>query len=251
MFNRGDHRECAEIYTAACQAIAESGSDQLPQSVITSLKAALSRAKQIDDAAAQAWALRQGMDSALGDLQEAAPARSSMSEDKERVSSTLFTFDKPAAARQWQTTNDGVMGGRSDGRFKINEGNNLEFFGTLSLENNGGFASVRSRGKNLGLQKGDSIVVRVRGDGREYNLNLYTPRRGAAYSYRANFQTRKDEWIEVRIPLDDFVATSFGRVIRNQELDPSQVNGLGILLGDKKPGPFKLEIDWIKVDTTR
>ena len=155
---------------------------------------------------------------------------------KERL---LFAFDKPAAAGQWQTTNDGVMGGRSDGRFKINEDKNLEFFGTLSLENNGGFASVRSRGNNLGLQKADSIVVRVRGDGREYSLNLYTPRRGAAYSYRAEFQTIKDEWIEARIPLDKFVATSFGRTIRNQELDPSQVNGLGVLLGDKKPGPFQ------------
>ncbi len=71
-----------------------------------------------------------------------------------------------------------------------------------------------------------------------------------ASSYRANFKTRKDEWIEVRIPLDKFVATSFGRVIRNQELDPSEVNGLGVLLGDKKPGRFQLEIEWIKVVKT-
>ena len=247
VFNRGDHRECAEIYTAACQAITESGSDQLPQSVMTALKTALSRAKQMHDASSQAWALRHGMDSALGDLREASPANTSTAEDKERL---LFTFDKPGAAGQWQTTNDGVMGGRSDGRFKINEDNNMEFFGTLSLENNGGFASVRSRGSNLGLQKGDSIVARVRGDGREYSLNLYTPRRRMAFSYRAKFKTRKDEWIEVRIPLDKFVATSFGRVIRNQELDPSEVNGLGVLLGDKKAGPFELEIDWIKVVKT-
>jgi monofunctional biosynthetic peptidoglycan transglycosylase len=122
----------------------------------------------------------------------------------------------------------------------------MEFFGTLSLENNGGFASVRSRGRNLGLQKGDTIVVRVRGDGREYSLNLYTPTRRMAFSYRAKFRTTKDEWIEVRLPLDKFVATSFGRVVRNQQLDPSEVNGLGILLGDKKAGPFELEVDWIK-----
>ena len=42
---------------------------------------------------------------------------------------------------------------------------------------------------------------------------------------------------EVRIPLDKFVATAFGRVVRNQPLDPSAVNGLGILLGDKQAGP--------------
>ena len=127
----------------------------------------------------------------------------------------LFSFETSDAAARWQTTNDGVMGGRSDGRFKINEDNNMEFFGTLSLENNGGFASVRSRGTNLGLERGESIVARVRGDGREYSLNLYTPTRRTAFSYRAKFSTRKDEWIEVRIPLEKFVATSFGRVVGN------------------------------------
>ena len=160
--------------------------------------------------------------------------------------SVLFSFDKAEVAKQWQTVNDGVMGGRSDGRFKINESERMEFYGTLSLANNGGFASVRSRGANLGLTKGDSIVARVRGDGREYSLNLYTPRRRTAYSYRSKFKTKKDEWIEVRLPLEEFAATWFGRVIPNQALDPTEVTGLGILLGDKKAGPFKLEVDWIK-----
>jgi hypothetical protein len=52
----------------------------------------------------------------------------------------LFSFDKAEATKSWQTVNDGVMGGRSDGRFKLNADKKLEFFGTLSLENNGGFA---------------------------------------------------------------------------------------------------------------
>jgi NADH dehydrogenase [ubiquinone] 1 alpha subcomplex assembly factor 1 len=95
--------------------------------------------------------------------------------------------------RQWQSVNDGVMGRRSDGRVKINEDQRLEFYSTLSLENNGGFASVRARGTNLGLQQGDSIVTRVRGDGREYSLNLYTPARRMAFSHRANFKTKKGE----------------------------------------------------------
>lgn len=167
-----------------------------------------------------------------------------MAEDEDRV---LFTFDKQEVAKQWQTVNDGVMGGRSAGRFTITDKKTMEFYGTLSLENNGGFASVRSSGTKLGLEKGDSIVVRVRGDGREYSLNLYVPRPRIAFSYRATLRTQQDEWIEARVPLDKFVATSFGRVVRNQPLDPAEVNGLGILLGDKKAGPFKLEVDWIKV----
>ena len=163
---------------------------------------------------------------------------------QERV---LFQFDKLGAANAWKTVNDGVMGGRSVGRFKINRDKTMEFSGTLSLENNGGFASVRSRGKNLGLVEGDILVVRVRGDGRKYTLNLYPKKRLIAFSYRAEFQTQKNKWIEVRIPLKKFVATSFGRVVRNQQLDPRQINGLGILLGDKKAGPFKLQIEWLRV----
>lgn len=44
-----------------------------------------------------------------------------------------------------------------------------------------------------------------------------------------------------------FKAMSFGRVVQNQPLDSNEFNGVGILLGDKKAGPFKLEIEWIKV----
>ena len=164
---------------------------------------------------------------------------------------TLFSFDKAEAAKSWQTVNDGVMGGRSVGRFRLNADKKLEFFGTLSLENNGGFASVRVRGAKLGLEKGESIVARVRGDGRQYNFNLYTQRNLGGYSYRQSFKTKKGEWIEVRLPADRFVATWRGRVFPKEKLDPGKVAGLGILLGDKKPGPFKLEIDWIRVSKSK
>lgn len=64
----------------------------------------------------------------------------------------LLSFAAPEAAQQWQAVNDGVMGGVSDGRFKITADGTLEFFGTLSLENNGGFASVRTRPMELEVQ---------------------------------------------------------------------------------------------------
>ena len=131
--------------------------------------------------------------------------------------------------------------------FKINDDKHMEFFGTLSLENNGGFASVRARGGVLGLKTDDVIVARVRGDGRQYNFNVYAQRNLGGYSYRQSFETKKDEWIEVEFPVEKLVATWRGRVFPNEKLDPSKVTGLGFLLGDKKAGPFKLEVEWIKV----
>ena len=145
--------------------------------------------------------------------------------------------------------NDGVMGGVSEGRYKITENKTMEFYGTLSLENNGGFASVRSRPTEVNLKAGDSVAFRVRGDGREYSVNLYVPRDTGRYSYRQTFKTKKGEWVEVRLPVDKFFATFHGRVFPEQKLDPSKVNSVGFHLGDKKAGPFKLEVDWVKVTT--
>jgi monofunctional biosynthetic peptidoglycan transglycosylase len=160
----------------------------------------------------------------------------------------LFAFTSSDSAATWQAVNDGVMGGVSDGRFRITQRQTLEFYGTLSLENNGGFASVRSRPRTLGLQTGDTLVARVRGDGREYQLNLYTSERMRAFSYRAPLKTRAGEWIEVAIALDRFEATSFGRVLRGAgPVDPRSVTSIGFLLAEKTPGPFALEVAWINV----
>jgi len=161
----------------------------------------------------------------------------------------LFDFTGADSAKEWQTVNDGVMGGVSEGKFKITDTKTMEFLGTLSLANNGGFASVRTKAKKLGLEKGDTLVAKVKGDGREYHMNLSVPTFQIAYNYRAVFQTKKDEWIEVKLPLDKFEATSFGQVVKNAgQVKPTSVNGLGFMLSDKKAGPFKMEIESIKVE---
>lgn len=135
------------------------------------------------------------------------------------------------------------------GKFKIIEQKTLEFFGTLSLENNGGFASVRTKARKLGLETGDVLVARVRGGGREYSLNLYLNKPLVAFSYRATVQTKTDEGIEVKTPLDKFEATSFGRPVKDAgAVDPKEVNALGFMVSDKKAGAFKLEVGWVKVE---
>ena len=159
----------------------------------------------------------------------------------------VLDFAGPGAAEQWQAVNDGVMGGVSDGRFRINEDKTLEFFGTLSLDNNGGFASVRTKPTELAINAGDTLVVRVKGDGREYVLNIYTKSRRMAFSYRAPLPTKKDEWTEVEIPLADLIPTAFGRRVQGMgPVEPDQINGLGFMLSDKKPGTFRMQVEWVK-----
>jgi NADH dehydrogenase [ubiquinone] 1 alpha subcomplex assembly factor 1 len=125
----------------------------------------------------------------------------------------------------------------------------MQFAGNLSLENNGGFASVRSRPSgSLGLDTGQTIVLRVKGDGRRYTFNLYTPERRTAFSYQLEFEATAGQWTKVKLPVDKFVAHSFGRPIPSMKLTPNQVESVGILLGDKNPGPFEILIDWINVE---
>jgi len=161
----------------------------------------------------------------------------------------VLDFAGPEAAQRWQAVNDGVMGGVSDGRFRITEEGTLEFFGTLSLENNGGFASVRTNPTDLAIKAGDTFVIRVKGDGREYVLNIYTKSRRMAFSYRAPLPTTKDEWREVEIPLAEFIPTAFGRRVQGMgPVEPDQINGLGFMLSDKTPGKFQMQVEWVKVE---
>ena len=104
-----------------------------------------------------------------------------MADDTPKV---LLDFSGADSIKEWQTINDGVMGGVSEGKFKITDKKTLEFFGTLSLENNGGFASVRTKAKKLGLEKGDTLVAKVRGDGREWHkLKPYLTSFSALFSF--------------------------------------------------------------------
>jgi len=167
-----------------------------------------------------------------------------MAADKQKP---LFDFSKPDALEAWQTVNDGVMGGVSEGNVRMTKDKTLEFFGNLSLENNGGFASTRTRAGKLDLSQYDALVFKVRGDGRTYYFNIHVPTQQIAFSYRAKFTTEKDKWQEIRIPLKDFKATSFGEEVSDAApLDPKNIRAIGFLLSDKKAGPFKLEVEWIK-----
>lgn len=161
----------------------------------------------------------------------------------------IVSFDNGPLEPRWVAVNDGVMGGRSSGGPTVANGR-LEFRGELSLANNGGFSSVRSVGRAFDLGDASAVVLRVRGDGRRYQLRLATDvvYRGIAVSFGGGFDTTAGKWTVVRVPLESLEATVRGMVLRGAPLDPSRVREIGLLIGDKREGPFALTVDWIAVE---
>ncbi len=156
-------------------------------------------------------------------------------------------FSEGAVVLRWQIVNDSVMGGISNSDVGRVTDETVRFSGTLSLENNGGFASMRSAGRMPDLAGTDAVVVRVKGDGRTYQLRLRTGNGWRVPDYRAEFETRLGEWQTHVLPLREFKAGWRGMAVRDAPpIEAGQIRSVGILLGDKKPGGFMLEIDWIK-----
>jgi monofunctional biosynthetic peptidoglycan transglycosylase len=159
----------------------------------------------------------------------------------------VFTFDGGSDERRWSAVNDGVMGGLSQGRPEITSDGMLRFSGNVSLENNGGFSSIRSASVERDLSAYDGVLIRVRGDGKRYAMNIRTDVQFRAGSYRVKFDTKADKWLDIFLPFSDFRATSFGVELRDAPpLDPRKIRSFGFLISDKQAGPFKLDVDWIK-----
>lgn len=162
----------------------------------------------------------------------------------------LFAFQGNTNSAVWQIVNDDVMGGVSTSRFQVLTNGVAVFSGVVSLEKNGGFASVRSSPVRQDLSGTGAFVLRVRGEGRRYKFTVRTETGFNAPNYQAEFKTKPGEWEEHRLPFKDFVPTFRGRVLTEMPpLNPSKITSVGLLISDKQSGPFRLELSWIKAAT--
>lgn len=156
----------------------------------------------------------------------------------------LFTF--AAGEPRWYTVDDNVMGGISNSIVGIVEPDILGFAGTMSLENNGGFASVRSDWQTMDLTDSDGILLRVLGDGNNYRLRIRTTTTERNISYNALFATTPGQWQTVYVPYAKMVPTYFGYVMDVGPLDKANIGSFGFMLSDDQPGEFELYVDWIR-----
>ncbi len=147
----------------------------------------------------------------------------------------------------WLIVNDGVMGGQSVGEGAIADGI-LYFEGTIVTQG-GGFSSVRGPidGELAGASE---LVMRVRTDGREYELLADDePTRRERVTHYAPIATEGGEWQDVTVPLTEMDARIFGRQVDAPAFQPDLATEIGVILADGFDGPFLLEIDWIDACT--
>jgi monofunctional biosynthetic peptidoglycan transglycosylase len=164
----------------------------------------------------------------------------------------IHAFEAEDEFDHWQVINDTVMGGVSKATFEPGDEGTAVFSGTVSLENSGGFASVRSKPAEHGLSDQAGLAIRVKGDGRKYKLSLRQDGRRDGVMYQAPFEAPANEWVVVQLPFERFVATYHGQAVDNApEVQADRLRSVGFLISDKQAGPFRLQIDWIRAYTDR
>jgi hypothetical protein len=165
----------------------------------------------------------------------------------ETAERTLIDFNNTAEKENWQIINDDVMGGVSQSEIIFNDTGTATFQGRISLENNGGFASTRSKSHSYRLGGYIGLDLRIKGDGKDYQLRVRTDNRLDGISYRYRFATQPETWMNIRVPFSEFDPVFRGRILSNvAPISPEQIQQVGFLISDKQAGKFHIEIDWIK-----
>jgi len=159
----------------------------------------------------------------------------------------IINFDNPLHQLAWKSIDDVVMGGRSQSRMVISDNNTALFEGHVSLENFGGFASIRSLPQEHDLSAFQGLQIRVRGDGRIYQMRLISSQNYAGINHVAEFRTQAAQWQNIQIPFRSFRPTFRGMPVPfAPRLNTSHIYTFGFLIARKQAGHFRLEIDSIQ-----
>ena len=157
----------------------------------------------------------------------------------------IFDFTKEASLQNWYVVDDTVMGGVSAGKMGVDvEGNGL-FQGHVSLDNNGGFSSIRYNAGKTGLKGYNKFILKLKGDGKDYQFRVKA-KSSEYYSYTFSFTT-DESWQIIEIPFNSMVPAFRGRKLDMANFPGEYMEEIGFLVGNKKEEDFKLAIDYISV----
>lgn len=150
----------------------------------------------------------------------------------------IFQFSPESDITNWKVIDDEVMGGISSGNFTLNEEGYGNFFGEVSLENNGGFSSVQCKLNTIEIQNFKKLVLKLKGDGKEYQFRI-KDKKSNYYSYIYKFSTTK-EWQTIEISLNEMYPAFRGRKLNIGNFNANTIEQVAFLIANKKNESFQL-----------
>lgn len=156
---------------------------------------------------------------------------------------TVFDFSATKDWSGWRVENDVVMGGNSSSKLERSGEGNAVFTGRVSLENNGGFASLQYHFPPKDIEGYKKALLYLKGDGKTWQFRIKSRLEDKA-SYIYEFTTTGD-WQTVEVPLDEMRPVYRGRSLELPNFSSDTIQEVRFLIGNKKEQDFRLEIDRI------
>jgi NADH dehydrogenase [ubiquinone] 1 alpha subcomplex assembly factor 1 len=150
--------------------------------------------------------------------------------------------------KDWVLLSDNVMGGVTTSKLAYTE-NTLVLTGSISLENYGGFSSVKSKFGRFNLSDYTGVKIRYKASNQKFAFTLEDSQNWTQPNYKGDFSDGEaNSWVETTIFFNDFKQFQIGRPTGDMLLPSTleRIVRLGIITTEKKEGPFSIEIDYIE-----
>lgn len=157
----------------------------------------------------------------------------------------IFDFNSSPDWSQWKIVNDVVMGGKSNSKISKSETGHAVFTGDVSLDNNGGFASMQYNFKPKAITGYTKAVIHLKGDGKQYQFRIKANVYDRA-SFIHTFKT-SGQWQTIEIPLHTMIPTFRGNKLNQPNFNANQIQEVQFMIGNGRAESFRLEIDKIEL----
>ena len=163
--------------------------------------------------------------------------------------SSIIDFGNSAEKNQeWKLLSDNIMGGVTKSKIEYTN-NSVLLSGNISLDNYGGFSSIKTKYKSVDLSKYNGIKIKFKSTNQKFAFTLEDNQNWTKPNYKREFSPKKDDsWEEMIIYFKDFQEIVIGETTGNMMKSKSLKNivRMGIMTYEKKEGPFSLEVDYIE-----
>ena len=133
---------------------------------------------------------------------------------------------------KWKFFTDGVMGGKSSGRTRIEEYKDKKCYrmtGNVTTENNGGFIQMRiTIDPLISSSDYEGIYISAFGNNHKYSIHIRTPFTLAPWQYYYSNFLLKNNWSKFELPFKNFKKSN---LYQPKNLIGNKIKSIGIVAG--------------------